>query len=74
MENQEKTWKHVSFREHKGKYKGILAWILSTDHKRIGLLYLFTIMGFFYYRGIFRSGHEAGIIGTRKNRDGSRHL
>ena len=27
-----------SFYENKGKYKGILAWITSTDHKRIGLV------------------------------------
>ncbi len=39
--------KHVSFLEHKGKYKGILGWILSTDHKRVGLLYLYTILAFF---------------------------
>lgn len=30
-----------------GKYKGIMAWLTSTDHKRIALLYLFSIMGFF---------------------------
>lgn len=36
-----------SYLEYQGKYKGILAWILSTDHKRIGLLYLYTIMSFF---------------------------
>lgn len=36
-----------SFREYQGKYKGILGWILSTDHKRIGLLYLYTMMVFF---------------------------
>jgi hypothetical protein len=36
-----------SYLEHKGKYKGIFAWILSTDHKRIALLYLFSIMTFF---------------------------
>jgi cytochrome c oxidase subunit 1 len=27
--------------------KGIFSWIFSTDHKRIGLLYLFSIMAFF---------------------------
>ena len=36
-----------SYLEYKGKYKGILSWILSTDHKRVGLLYLYTIMIFF---------------------------
>ena len=36
-----------SFLEHKGKYKGIFAWIFSTDHKRIAILYLFSILTFF---------------------------
>ncbi len=36
-----------SFLEHKGKYKGIFAWIFTTDHKRIGLLYLYSLMTFF---------------------------
>ena len=38
---------YVSYLQHRGKYKGILGWILSTDHKRIGLLYLYTIVSFF---------------------------
>jgi len=29
------------------KHRGIFAWILSTDHKRIGLMYLYAIMTFF---------------------------
>ncbi|PLX12223.1 MAG: hypothetical protein C0597_13770 [Marinilabiliales bacterium] len=36
-----------SYLEYKGKYKGIFAWIFSTDHKRIGLLYMYSIMAFF---------------------------
>ena len=36
-----------SFLEEKGKYTGIFAWIFSTDHKRIGILYLCSIMTFF---------------------------
>lgn len=36
-----------SFYEYEGKHKGILGWILSTDHKRIGLLYLSSMMVFF---------------------------
>lgn len=38
---------YKSYLEPQGKYKGILGWILSTDHKRIGLLYLYAIMSFF---------------------------
>lgn len=37
----------VSYLDYKGKHKGILGWILSTDHKRIGILYLITMMAFF---------------------------
>lgn len=29
------------------RYRGILGWIFTTDHKRIGILYLITITGFF---------------------------
>ncbi|WP_066632521.1 cytochrome c oxidase subunit I [Labilibacter marinus] len=47
MSQQEKTSSHVSFRDYKGKYKGLLAWILSTDHKRVGMLYLYSIITFF---------------------------
>jgi len=36
-----------SFLEEKGRYSGILSWILSTDHKRIGLLYLISMLSFF---------------------------
>jgi cytochrome c oxidase subunit 1 len=36
-----------SFYEDGSKSRGILAWILSTDHKRIGLLYLLAILSFF---------------------------
>ncbi len=37
----------MSFLNIKSKHKGILAWILSTDHKRIGILYLITMLIFF---------------------------
>jgi cytochrome c oxidase subunit I len=39
--------KNPSYLDNTGKYKGILSWILSTDHKRIALLYLYGIMVFF---------------------------
>src|SRR5208283_2253992 len=37
----------LSYLDYQGKYKGILGWIFSTDHKRIALLYLYCIMIFF---------------------------
>jgi cytochrome c oxidase subunit 1 len=37
----------LSFYDEKGKYGGIFSWILSTDHKRIGLLYLSSMLTFF---------------------------
>jgi cytochrome c oxidase subunit 1 len=43
---------YVSYLEHRGKYKGILSWLLSTDHKRIGLLYLYSIIVFFFVAAI----------------------
>jgi cytochrome c oxidase subunit 1 len=33
----------VSYLEYKGKHTGIWGWLLSTDHKRIGLLYLISL-------------------------------
>jgi cytochrome c oxidase subunit 1 len=38
----------VSYLEYQGRYKGIWSWLLSTDHKRIGLLYLYAIIFFFF--------------------------
>jgi cytochrome c oxidase subunit 1 len=49
----EKTHPATSFYDHQGKYHGIFAWILSTDHKRIGLLYLFSILLFFSIAVLF---------------------
>lgn len=37
----------VSYLEYQGKHKGLKAWIFSTDHKRIGLLYLVSMLFFF---------------------------
>lgn len=36
-----------SYLEYKGKHTGLLGWILSTDHKRIGILYLTGLIVFF---------------------------
>jgi cytochrome c oxidase subunit 1 len=37
----------VSFLQARGRFRGIFSWIFSTDHKRIGLLYLTGILTFF---------------------------
>jgi cytochrome c oxidase subunit 1 len=44
----EKTPPNVSFYQDHGRYRGILSWILTLDHKRIGLLYLVLIITFFF--------------------------
>jgi cytochrome c oxidase subunit 1 len=37
----------VSYLEYQGKYRGLLGWVLSTDHKRIGILYMIAMLTFF---------------------------
>lgn len=32
---------------YKGRFKGLFGWIFSTDHKRIGILYLVSVLTFF---------------------------
>ncbi len=36
-----------SYLQYKGKHRGLRGWIFSTDHKRIGILYLVTLAFFF---------------------------
>ncbi|MEJ2049543.1 MAG: cbb3-type cytochrome c oxidase subunit I, partial [Calditrichota bacterium] len=36
-----------SYLEEKGRHNGIFAWLFTTDHKRIGLMYLFSMTTFF---------------------------
>ena len=40
-----------------GEKSGVWSWITTTDHKRIGVLYLFTSLFFFLFGGL-----EAGVI------------
>ncbi len=37
-----------SYLDYKGKYSGIKGWLLTTDHKRIGILYMIGILTFFF--------------------------
>ena len=43
----EETSAEIDFYHEKTRFKGIFGWILSTDHKRIGILYFVTIISFF---------------------------
>ena len=60
---------YKSYLEEDGGRKGIFKWILSTDHKRIGLLYLYAMMGWFIVgASIFASNigseHLVGLAGS----------
>jgi len=37
----------VSYLKYEGKHKGLAGWLLSTDHKRIGIMYLAAMIVFF---------------------------
>lgn len=45
--SQTENTAYKSYLEEDGGRKGIFKWILSTDHKRIGLLYLYSMMLWF---------------------------
>ncbi|MCX7880404.1 MAG: cbb3-type cytochrome c oxidase subunit I [Ignavibacteria bacterium] len=47
MSNETNSATQLSYLDYKPK-KGIWAWLLTTDHKRIGLLYLIGMMIFFW--------------------------
>ncbi len=46
------TYSHKSYLEQQGRYKGLMGWLTSTDHKRIGLLYMYGIVTFFFIAAI----------------------
>jgi len=49
------------------RYPGIFGWIFSTDHKRIGLLYLWCIVTFFcvgVLLGLLIMGQPFGVVMT----------
>lgn len=37
----------VSYLDYRGKFKGIFSWLFSTDHKRIALMYMYSMMVLF---------------------------
>jgi cytochrome c oxidase subunit 1 len=43
---------YISYLDHKGKYKGIFSWLLTTDHKKIALMYLYCVIFFFFVAAI----------------------
>jgi cytochrome c oxidase subunit 1 len=43
---------YVSYLQHEGKYKGIFSWLLTTDHKKIGLMYLYAVIVFFFVAAV----------------------
>ncbi|OGU73711.1 MAG: cytochrome c oxidase subunit I [Ignavibacteria bacterium RBG_16_34_14] len=45
--------KEPSYLEYRGKGKGLKSWIFSTDHKRIGILYLCSLLLFYSVGVIF---------------------
>ena len=45
--HKSKAENEANYLTYQGKYKGLLGWIFSTDHKRIGLLYLYSIATMF---------------------------
>ncbi|MFQ6104421.1 MAG: cytochrome c oxidase subunit I [Candidatus Glassbacteria bacterium] len=47
VEKADAAYPAVSFYQERGKYGGLLSWIFSTNHKRIGLLYLTSMLSFF---------------------------
>ncbi len=45
------TTAEVDFYHTKGKYKGILSWLLTIDHKRIGIMYMCAVVTIFVVSG-----------------------
>jgi len=46
------VFNHDNYLEDQGKFRGLLGWLTSTDHKRIGLMYMYGIMFFFFVAAI----------------------
>ncbi|MGD9557356.1 MAG: cbb3-type cytochrome c oxidase subunit I, partial [Mangrovibacterium sp.] len=55
-----------SYLEYEGKYKGLMGWITSTDHKRIALLYMFSMMVLFCVGALLGLGMKLELIAPGK--------
>lgn len=47
MSNSQNDGRTGSYLDYKGKYSGIMGWLFTTDHKKIGILYLVSMSIFF---------------------------
>lgn len=47
MAEHNHTKHEPNYLEYQGKHKGLLGWLTTTDHKRIGLMYFYSMMTFF---------------------------
>jgi len=45
-----------NYLEYEGRHSGLLGWLLSTDHKRVAILYLVSMVTFFF------AGVSAGFV------------
>src|SRR3989339_1099156 len=46
MSENSESKPYINFLQAESKHKGIFKWILSTDHKRIGIMYMMGMLGF----------------------------
>ena len=54
---------HQPEREHRRPAGGVVGWLSTTDHKKIGLLYMLTALGFFLVGGILALLIRAELAG-----------
>lgn len=47
MASETVSAEHTDFYKYKGKFKGVAGWLFTTDHKKIGILYLVSMSAFF---------------------------
>ena len=63
-----------SYLKYLGKGRGIKSWIFSTDHKRIGLLYLISLLSFFAVGVTFGFLMRLELISARQYNNGTSNI